>query len=529
MQDLLDRFGGALGLLDAVLAVGSKLPLGIGSASKFLRGCFGVLGTMSDVTQDVLDFGEMLIEAAEHLRSIAGVAERIEGAAAQQLKRQLETVAALVKDGGDALGKFGKRGFVKAMLKAVRSATTFGKLAQRMKDTFQQVQTTLVTAQLSLTLDMAQRPFAAEAAVAKQVEAVLAQHGGDAAKAADAVAKDEGAMAAIKAEAGLGETLFRAEMDALREEAEARHAEQMGALHKLAFRNLSKVEDSYEFCDAAGKKCKRRKALLGKGAYGKTYRMRHKVDGMLFAVKMVVIADVEGVGIDLEDMQKESQALTRLCHKNITRSWATCMYKWPDVDGDMVEEYCLVMELAEGGTLAQLIASRGGAPLPEARILALMQQLCAALQHMHEDDRVVLHRDLKPHNVLLSRPGERGAAKICDLGLACVVTSAASASLSKGKGTLTYMSPEKGRSERYGAKDDIWALGCILFELATLQQLGALAPSGLFNALQKVPKMVEDVRAAHPRFAELVRAMLAEDPVARPTAKQALAMLDGRR
>jgi serine/threonine protein kinase len=525
MQNLLDRFGGALGLLDAVLAAGSKLPLGIGSACQFLRGCFGVLGTMSDVTQDVLDFGEMLIEAAEHLRSIAEVAERIEGAAADQLKRLLETVAALIKDCGEALGKFGKRGFVKAMLKAVRSATTFGKLAQRMKDTFQQVQTTLVTAQLSLTLDMVQRAFATEAAVAKQVEAVLAQHGGDAAKAADAVAKDEGAMAAIKAEAGLGETLFRAEMDALREDAEARHAEQMGALataqleiRKLGFRNLSKLTDSYEFCDAQGGPCKKKLALLGKGAFGATYRMRHKIDGGLFAVKMVVIVDVEGAGVDLEAMQRESQAMTRLCHTNIIRFWATCMWEH-EVDDEEVKEYCMVMELAPGGTLAALIAKKE--PLPEKDIKKLLLQLCSALEHMHAVG--MLHRDLKPANILLSA---RGDAKICDLGLACVVLTGASSGLSKGTGTLAYMSPEKGTGKKYNEKDDIWALGCILFELVTLMTTGSLSPAGLFNALQKIElEVVGAVDAVYPRFGDFVRAMLAPAAADRPSAADLVRML----
>ena len=131
----------------------------------------------------------------------------------------------------------------------------------RMKDTFQQIQTTLATAQINLMLDMRdQPPFAAEEAVAKQVEAILARHGGDVAKAADAVGKDERAMQQIKAEAGLGETLFRAEMDALREQADAHHAEAMGAMRQLEFRNLSKLTDSYEFADADGNKCKKKQA-----------------------------------------------------------------------------------------------------------------------------------------------------------------------------------------------------------------------------------------------------------------------------
>ena len=77
MQAIVDRFGSALEMLEAVLAAGSKLPV-FGSVCEFLRKCAGLLGTMKDVSQDVLDFAEMLIEAAEHLRHIAGIAHRLE-------------------------------------------------------------------------------------------------------------------------------------------------------------------------------------------------------------------------------------------------------------------------------------------------------------------------------------------------------------------------------------------------------------------------------------------------------------------
>ena len=228
-QALLKRFGGALGLLEAVLAAGSKLPV-FGGACRLLRDCAGVLGSLAEVTQDVLDFGEKLIEAAEHLRSIAEIAGRIEGAAAEQLARLLEAVKELVADGCEALATFGRRGWLKAMIKAACSLGTFGKLAQRLAEKFAQIQTTILTAQIGLTLDLKeqqqqQQPcFAAEAAVARQVEAMLQHLGGSASEAADvekaaaAVALDEGALEQIRAEAGLGEALFKSEMAALHEE-----------------------------------------------------------------------------------------------------------------------------------------------------------------------------------------------------------------------------------------------------------------------------------------------------------------------
>ena len=72
-------------------------------------------------------------------------------------------------------------------------------------------------------------------------------------------------------------------------------------------------------------------------------------------------------------------------------------------------------------------------------------------------------------------------------------------------GATLYMSPEKGRSQPYDEKDDIFALGCILFELTTMTATHSVAQAGLFNALDKVPEMVEAVRAAHPRFTYYTR------------------------
>jgi hypothetical protein len=296
----------------------------------------------------------------------------------------------------------------------------------------------------------------------------------------------------------------------------ASFASVVGQLWKEERSNLSRLLDNYDFEPA-----KRKDAQLGKGAFGVTYRMKGKTDGTLFAVKMVNINETEKLEIKLDDLQQETQTMQVLNHKNIIRYWATCMYEREDEDGDLIREYCMVMELAPGGTLVQLIGN--GKPLAAAVVRKLTQQMASALHHLHVDDPVILHRDLKPENVLLSAGGD---VKICDLGLACVISSAVGSSMTRGAGTGIYSSEEKAKGSHYGAPDDIWALGCICYELCTGMRTAALSPVGLWCTQEKVPEVVQAVRVAHPVFADAVKLMLERDPDARPTARQVEGLLD---
>ena len=307
MQAIVDRFGSALEMLEAVLAAGSKLPV-FGSVCEFLRKCAGLLGTMKDVSQDVLDFAEMLIEAAEHLRHIAGIAHRLEDAAATQLNRLLEAVRDLVANGSEALSKFGQRGWFMAMIKAAGSLKTLGKLAEKMKDKFQQIHTTIMTAQLRLSLDerdrlkleMTQKPFAAEQAVARQVQAILAQQGGDAgvpadvAKATDSLAEDERALQAIKAEAGLSEEIFRSEMELLHEGLGA-IAEQQQHIASGVDQILNKKksvqtkEDALEHNRIDPAAVQRSGQVIGKGAHGEVTKVSVLVVVVFFVLLLLLL------------------------------------------------------------------------------------------------------------------------------------------------------------------------------------------------------------------------------------------------
>jgi serine/threonine-protein kinase RIO1 len=165
-------------------------------------------------------------------------------------------------------------------------------------------------------------------------------------------------------------------------------------------------------------------AELGAGAFGEVYLIRGKIiTDERFAVKLLRLKKVENAGVDPITMRMEACNLRRLTHVNIIRMWGECQYKkgkW----------YGIIMEYAAGGSVQAYIDSANNKPVLHTK--QWLQELCEGLSHMHQEARMQ-HRDLKPHNLMLS---SRLVLKIADLGLACAHETAQS--LSK-KGTQLYM------------------------------------------------------------------------------------------
>ena len=142
-------------------------------------------------------------------------------------------------------------------------------------------------------------------------------------------------------------------------------------------------------------------------------------------------------------------------------------------------------------------------------------QIASALAHMHA--RRMQHRDLKPDNVLFDA---RGDARIIDLGLAQIVVAKSKVSSKNAVGAELYRSPEKALGSAYDAKDDIWALGCMVAGAATGKSLEDRSASGagLFAlSRDKVKSLVDE--AASSTFGELVAATLQINPIKRPAAE----------
>ncbi|KAH8093462.1 serine/threonine kinase [Aureococcus anophagefferens] len=199
---------------------------------------------------------------------------------------------------------------------------------------------------------------------------------------------------------------------------------------------------------------------LGEGSFGATHTMRNIDDGQLYAVKLIKI---KKAGVPIENLQQEASRLAKLHHPNIVRYY-TSFKKKPF--------FAIVTELLTGGSLLERIDGAAG-PLPAGQIKRWTIQIASALAHMHA--RRMQHRDLKPDNVLFDA---RGDARIIDLGLAQIVVAKSKVSSKNAVGAELYRSPEKALGSAYDAKDDIWALGCMVAGAATGKSLEDRSASG---------------------------------------------------
>jgi serine/threonine protein kinase len=200
--------------------------------------------------------------------------------------------------------------------------------------------------------------------------------------------------------------------------------------------------------------------------------------------------------------EQEAQILARLQHPNIVTVFDT------GVDGG---ERFIVMELVEGPTLRELLDREGRLALERAAEIA--SGLASALGFAHEHD--VVHRDVKPSNVLLPPDG---GVKLADMGIARLLSPEALTATLSLRGTVRYISPEQVRGDRVDNRADLYSLGCVLFEMLTGRtpfegDLAALSYAHMHTPAPRIRSIDPTVPAV---MDELVAAMLEKDPVDRP-------------
>jgi serine/threonine protein kinase/Tol biopolymer transport system component len=243
--------------------------------------------------------------------------------------------------------------------------------------------------------------------------------------------------------------------------------------------------------------------FIASGAMGDVYRARDTRLGRDAALKVLPAAVVSDPGRRAR-FEREARTLASLTHPHIAT-----IYGVEERDGISA----LALELVDGETLADRIA-RGRLPVDEA--LRIAKQIAAALETAHEHG--IVHRDLKPANVKITRDG---VVKVLDFGLAKLTDSRGDATLPAATpvatlphmtgvgvivGTPAYMSPEQARGERADQRSDIWAFGCVLYEMLTGQP--AFSANTVADTLARVLAGEPNLEALPKGVPESVRALI---------------------
>ncbi|GFO11680.1 serine/threonine-protein kinase nek8 [Plakobranchus ocellatus] len=239
---------------------------------------------------------------------------------------------------------------------------------------------------------------------------------------------------------------------------------------------------------------------VGKGAYGTAVLYKKKDDESLVILKEINMHDLNSSERQLA--LNEVSVLALLDHPNIVS-----YYDSFEEDGVLMIE----IEYADNGTLAQHLAKQDK-PMDEKDILLMFQQIVAAIRHIHSHN--ILHRDLKTDNIFLTK---EGVVKVGDFGISKMLGSA-NIGAQTVLGTPYYISPEMCEGKQYSFKSDIWALGCILYEMVCFQK--TFEGSNLPAVVNKIVKaQFPPIKANYSDgLKDLIKDMLKKNPEERPEA-----------
>lgn len=229
--------------------------------------------------------------------------------------------------------------------------------------------------------------------------------------------------------------------------------------------------------------------LIGDGGMAHVYKGKDRILERLVAVKVLqpqFNSDEEFI----RRFHREAQAATSLSHPHIVNIY--------DV-GEEEDLYFIVMEYVPGETLKEKIQRTGPLPLEES--VRLMTQILDAIHHAHHFG--IIHRDIKPHNILLT---ETGDAKVTDFGIARAVSAATITHTNSVMGSVHYLSPEQAKGGYVSERSDIYSLGVVLYEMVTgsLPYTGDSAVSIALKHLQESLPRPKDKRPNLPQSFENV-------------------------
>jgi serine/threonine-protein kinase len=283
----------------------------------------------------------------------------------------------------------------------------------------------------------------------------------------------------------------------------ARHLVEIGKLTKfqaeklLAGRTDGFLLDQYRVLDE-----------LGRGGMGRVYKAVHQTMGRIVAIKLLS-PDLTKTDRARELFDREVKAAARLSHPNIVMAF----------DAKQIgDRFFLAMEFVDGPNLSQLVKEQG--PLPVDQACEYIRQAAVGLDYAH--DMGLIHRDVKPANLLVQQTNAGPQVKILDFGLALVtatdsVGERVAGTLQTVLGTPDYVSPEQTKSQyNVDGRSDLYSLGCTFYYLLTGEApfTGGTALEKMIRHGNDAPMAVQSKRAGIPdSVAAIVHKLLAKNPV----------------
>lgn len=259
---------------------------------------------------------------------------------------------------------------------------------------------------------------------------------------------------------------------------------------------------------------------IGTGSFGRAYLVTcaRPADK---EKKTLVMKEIDLSRMDSRERRNaevEVRVLASLKHPYIVR------YSESFVHDQML---CIIMDHCEGGDLQQYITQRRRqrSTIPESQVVRWFTQMCLGLKHMH--DKNILHRDIKTQNIFLAKKESRSeggtpsCVKIADFGISKVLDSQTALARTQ-VGTPYYLSPEICQKQPYATPSDVWALGCVVFELCSLkvpfdaQDLPQLVDKIVRAPMSRIPSMYSR------ELADIVGELLSRQASQRPSAEKVL-------